>query len=115
MALFRTLLVVLLATLTAYTAVVVSRHGMDFLPIFYGDIAKFGWPGQFNVDFSGFLILSAVWTAWRNRFSPLGLALGVVAFFGGMMFLTIYLLIESLRTKGDVAALLLGPSRAGRG
>ena len=30
------------------------------------------WPGQFNFDFFGFLILSATWTAWRNQFSALG-------------------------------------------
>ncbi len=112
MAFFRALLAVLLIVLCGYTAVVISNHGLNILPIFFGDIAKMGWPGQFNVDFSGFLILSALWTAWRHHFSLLGLALSVVALFGGMSFLTVYLLVASYHVKGDMKALLLGPKRA---
>src|SRR3546814_1654091 len=48
---FRTLLVILWLALAAYTAVVISRHGLGLLPIFFGDMAKLGWPGQFNLDF----------------------------------------------------------------
>jgi hypothetical protein len=102
----------MLATLAAYTAVVISSHGWNLLAVFFGDIAAMAWPGQFNLDFMGFLILSAVWTAWRHHFSPAGLALGVLAFFGGMMFLTVYLLAVSYRTGGNVRALLLGARRA---
>jgi hypothetical protein len=29
-----------------------------------------------------------------------------------MMFLSVYLLVQSLRTRGDIAALMLGPERA---
>jgi hypothetical protein len=111
---FRLFLAVFLLTLSAYTAIVIANHGWNLLAVFFGDIAKMGWPGQFNLDFMGFLALSALWTAWRHNFSPAGLALSVVAFFGGMGFLTIYLLIESFRAKGDVRALLLGPARAAR-
>lgn len=59
---FRTLLIIFWLALAAYTAVVISRHGFGFLPIFFGDVAKLGWPGQFNLDFLCFLILSALWT-----------------------------------------------------
>ncbi len=52
-------------------------------------------------------MLSALWTAWRNAFSGVGLLLGVVAFFGGMMFLAIYLLILSFSVR-DIGELLLG-------
>jgi hypothetical protein len=37
--------------------------------------------------------------------------LGLCAFFGGALFLSLYLFIESFRTKGDVTALLLGENR----
>jgi hypothetical protein len=111
MSAFRLLLVLMLAVLTVYTAIVISRHGIDLMSVFFGDIARMGWPGQFNVDFTGFLMLSALWTAWRHHFSPAGLGLAVLAFFGGMMFLTIYLLIASMQVKGDVRALLLGTRR----
>jgi hypothetical protein len=112
MVLFRVLLATMLVTLTAYTAVVVANHGLNLLPVFFGDIGKMAWPGQFNLDFSGFLVLSALWTAWRHHFSPLGLALALIAFFGGMGFLATYLLWASFHVKGDVKALLLGVKRA---
>src|SRR3546814_10511094 len=80
---FRTLLVILWLALAAYTAVVISRHGLGLLPIFFGDMAKLGWPGQFNLDFLSFLILSALWTAWRNGFTAIALLLALIAFFGG--------------------------------
>ena len=112
MAGFRVLLVVLFLALGGYTALVVARHGLDLLPIFFGDMAKLGWAGQFNLDFLCFLILSALWTAWRNGFSPLGLVLAVVAFFGGSGFLLPYLLVLTLRARGDMAVVLLGKPRA---
>jgi hypothetical protein len=111
MTLFRILLLVMLTALTVYTAIVIANHGWLLLDVFIGDLVKMGWPGQFNLDFTGFLTLSAIWTAWRHQFSPAGLALAVLAFFGGMMFLTIYLLVASYQVKGDVKALLLGPGR----
>jgi hypothetical protein len=77
------------------------------MPVFFGDMAAMGWPGQFNLDFMGFLILSALWTAWRNGFSAIGLILAVVAAFGGMAFLSIYLLVLSLGT-GNIRDILLG-------
>lgn len=109
---FRILLGLMLIVLSAYTAVVISNHGLTLFAVFFGDMAKMAWPGQFNLDFTGFLILSALWTAWRHQFSPAGLALAVLAAVGGMMFLTVYLLIVSYEVKGDVKALLLGKSRA---
>jgi hypothetical protein len=113
MVLFRLLLMVMLVVLAGYTAVVIANHGMNLLPVFFGDIVEMAWPGQFNLDFTGFLILSALWTAWRHHFSPLGLALSVVALFGGMMFLTVYLLTMSFQANGDMNVLLLGARRAG--
>lgn len=108
----RLLLMLILLVLSGYTAVVISNHGWNLLPVFFGDMSAMAWPGQFNLDFMGFLILSALWTAWRHHFSPAGIALGVLAFFGGMMFLTIYLLVSSYQVKGSVKALLLGSQRA---
>lgn len=111
MAVFRLLLVGLWVALVAYTAVVIANHGMGLISIYFGDIAKMGWPGQFNLDFLWFLVLSALWTAWRGGFAPLSLALAVVAFFGGAGFLLPYLLILTLQAKGDMAAVLLGVRR----
>jgi len=106
------MLVSYLVVLGGYTAVVISNHGWDLLTVFFGDMAAMAWPGQFNLDFMGFLMLSALWTAWRHHFSPAGLGLAVIAFFGGMMFLAIYLLVLSFQTKNGVAEMLLGRERA---
>jgi hypothetical protein len=54
------------------------------------------------------LMLSALWVSWRHRFSGVGLALGVVAFFGGMGFLSVYLFVQSFLTKGNVVEILIG-------
>jgi len=85
---------------------------MGFLQIFFGDIAAFGWPGQFNLDFLLLLALSALWVAWRHEYSTGGLLLAVAAFFGGAGFLLPYLAIASWQSGGDVRALLMGPSRS---
>ena len=108
---FRILLVAILATIVVYTVPVILNHGLTLFPVFFGDILKMGWPGQFNLDFLGFLVLSAFWTAWRNQYSTSGLGLAVLAFFFGAPFLTTYLLFLSFQTDGDVKAMLLGAQR----
>ena len=108
---FRLLLATIFVAILGYTAVVVQNHGLGLLAVFFGDMAVMGWPGQFNLDFMCMLTLSGLWVAWRHGFGATGIALGLVALFGGALFLSLYLLIESVRARGDVRALLLG-SRA---
>lgn len=105
---FRILLVVIFLAISGYTVVVINNHGIGLLPVFFGDIAEMGWPGQFNLDFMCFLALSALWVSWRHEFSAVGLLLGVCAFFGGALFLSIYLFIQSYRVNGNVNLLLMG-------
>lgn len=112
MTLFRLFLATCLVAIAAYTSVTIANHGLNLLPVFFGDMAEMGWPGQFNLDFMCFLALSALWVAWRHQFSASGLALAVIAFFGGMLFLSIYLLVHTGRTRGDMKVLLLGEGRA---
>ena len=109
---FRILLVIMFACIVGYTAIVGVNYGWNLLPIFFGDIAAMTWPGQFNFDFLCFLMLSGLWLAWRHHFSPGGLVLGLLGFFGGMMFLAPYLLIASFRADGDMKILFLGKDRA---
>ncbi len=105
---FRTLLVVIFLAISGYTVVVINNHGIGLLPVFFGDMAEMGWPGQFNLDFMCLLALSALWVSWRHQFSAVGLLLGVCAFFGGALFLSIYLFIQSYRVNGNVNLLLMG-------
>ena len=107
MLVLRLVLAAHLAVLTVYSLIVMANHGWNLFPAFFGDMAAMGWPGQFNLDFTGFLILSALWTAWRNNFSGIGLLLAVLAFFGGMMFLSIYVLILSLSAR-SIPEILVG-------
>lgn len=108
---FRTLLVLLFATIAIYTAIVIGEHGLGLFSVFLGDIAEMEWAGQFNVDFMCFLTLSATWLAWRHEFSPLGLALGVCGFFGGALFLSAYLLYLTFATNGRTDEIFLGNDR----
>ncbi len=112
MVLFRAFLIAAFCVIAGYTAIVIGAHGSDFIPLFNADIMAMTWRGQFNTDFSCFLLLSAIWVAWRHHFNPVGLVLAVVAFFGGMLFLSAYLLLASFAVRSDAAALLLGPRRA---
>jgi len=110
---FRIFLAALLLMVVGYTIPVLMEHGISPLfSTFFGDMSKFGWAGQFNNDFMGFLVLSAVWLAWRHHFSAAGLALGVGGFFGGIPFLTGYLLIVSFQSNDDIVALFVGENRA---
>jgi hypothetical protein len=90
---FRILLAVIFICIAGYTAVVIANHGTGLFAVFFGDIAKMGWPGQFNLDFLGFLTLSGLWLA---------------------CVLTAYLFVASLQAKGDPAELFLGKTRAQR-
>lgn len=112
MTIFRGFLVTCLVAILGYTSVTIAHHGIDLLPVFFGDMAKMAWPGQFNLDFMTFLMLAGIWVSWRHQFSPAGLALGVIAVFGGMLFMSGYLLVHSFKTRGDITALLLGERRA---
>ncbi|WP_101758052.1 hypothetical protein [Oceanicoccus sp. KOV_DT_Chl] len=109
---FRILLAIVFIGITLYTIVTISEHGWSLLPVFFGDMAKMEWPGQFNFDFMCFLILSGLWVSWRHNFSAAGILLGLVAVFGGALFLSAYLFIYSYKVNGDINALLLGSQRA---
>jgi len=109
---FRMFLVAVFVVIAGYTLVVVASHGLNLLPVFFGDMTRMQWPGQFNLDFMCMLLLSGLWVSWRHQFSVTGLVLGLVAVFGGALFLSAYLFVESFRTKGDMRKLLLGVTRA---
>ena len=114
MAALRAYLVAALAGLSGDTLVVGFDHGWNLLPIFFSNLADMTWSGQFNLDFMTFLGLSGIWMAWRHQFTGGAIAIGVVAFFGGMMFLAPYLLWASAQAGGDAKILLLGKERASR-
>lgn len=105
---FRVMLGLILLILSGYTGKVLSIDGFTLFQVFFGDMAKLQWPGQFNLDFMFMLSLSAVWVAWRNRFTPMGLGLAILAFFLGSAFLGVYLLVLSLQPGATGKSILMG-------
>lgn len=105
---FRSLLVTLFAITFVYTLIITGTHGWNFLPTVLSNVQALNWSGQFNIDFACYLVLSAVWVAWRNRFSAQGILLAVLASVGGILFFAPYLLVLTFSTKGNVKMLLLG-------
>ena len=111
MNLLRAGLILMFATLATYTILVVLSDGIDLVSPYFGDIFAIGWPGQFNLDFLCYLILSATWVAWRHRFSSLGMLLAALALVGGILFFAPYLLVTIHRSKGSVELMLTGVNK----
>lgn len=111
MKLLKVLLVFFAVAIAVYTLAVFFRDGVNFVPPFVSAIASVTWQGQFNLDFSFYIILSALWLMWRHEFSPVGYGLAALSIFG-MAFFAPYLLIQCVRARGDVQRLLLGGQAA---
>lgn len=105
---FRLLLIAITAAIAVFTVAAVANDGWNLVPHFFGPIFAFTWQGQFNVDFTTYLILSGVWTAWRGEFTGSSIALGVLAPPLGILFFAPYLIYLTRRSKGDPKKLLLG-------
>ncbi len=105
---FRLLLVVFCVVVSVYTIAAIANDGVNLFANTLPAIAQVGWPGQFHVDFFTYLALTGLWVAWRHKFTPAGIALGVAAALLGIIFLSIYLLRELKRNGGNVPVLLLG-------
>lgn len=108
MNIFRFLLGVLFTGTLIYTIQVGINHGWNLLTIFFEDIFKMTWAGQFNLDFMCLLILSGLWMAWRNQFTWKGIVLGLLGVVGGILVLSSYLFILSFQVDGNTKKLFLG-------
>ena len=106
MLLLRLLCIIIFISLSVYTAPVLMAEP-NLFPAFFGAIGAGGWQGQFNLDFMFMLTLSALWVGWRHGVNPAGLALALLAFLGGAMFLSVYLFVQSFRCE-SVRAILVG-------
>jgi len=102
---------ILVGLVAVYTLVTIGREGLDLISPFFGDLFALGWPGQFNLDFSTYLILSTVWFLWRNAFSTQAIAFAPLVCVGGMLVLGPYLIWLSFRVHRRMDVLLLGPTR----
>lgn len=105
---FRLFLVAVFAAVIVYTFVVGNNHGWSFFSPFFGDIMAMNWAGQFNLDFSFFLIFGGLWVAWRNKFNMTGIALGIFTLIGGIPFVSAYLYILSSKENVGIKEILIG-------
>ncbi len=105
---FRFFLVAVFATVIFYTFIVGSNHGWNIFSPFFGDIAAMNWAGQFNLDFSFFLIFTGLWMAWRNQFNASGIAMGLFTLVAGIPFVSAYLFVLSLKPNVGIKELLIG-------
>ncbi|MBD3664157.1 hypothetical protein [Sulfitobacter aestuariivivens] len=111
MTFLKTLSAVMFVALLSYTLVTGATYGWNLFEIFFTDMLAMTWPGQFNFDFTGFLILSGLWVLWRHEFSVVGWVLAPVAFVGGILFLSAYLFYLTSRRVTTMPELLLGEAR----
>jgi len=108
---FRAFLVVAFVAELVYTIIAGNNQGWNIFPIIIDSIVSLTWVGQFNLDFTFFLALTGLWVAWRNKFSSLGIILGLVAFVGGIVFLSVYLFFLSFNSNDSVKEILIGNNK----
>ncbi|HEX8193219.1 MAG TPA: hypothetical protein VF552_09990 [Allosphingosinicella sp.] len=66
------------------------------------------WRAQLYLDLELQLLVFAAWAVWRERSFGIGLACATATMLLGALFTLPYLLVASIRAKGDVGRLLLG-------
>ncbi len=92
---------------------VASVHGFSSAPLaalaaqFMGDFAH-PWRGLINLDLSIHLALLAGWMVYRAASWPAGLACAALALLFGGAFTLGYLLVVTVRARGDMRLVMLG-------
>lgn len=105
---FKLLLIVQTLGLVIYTTIAAKNFGWNLFDVYVGDILKLNWNGQFNLDFSCYLVLSAIWIMWRNHFSINAILYAIAAAIIGIMFFAPYLLYLLVIEKGNFKRVLIG-------
>jgi hypothetical protein len=100
--LLKSLLIFQTLAVMFYTVLAVKNEGMDLFPVFISNITQMGWNGQFNLDFSMYLVLSGIWIMWRNKWSISSIFIGVSAMILGIVFFAPYLLFLVIKEKGNL-------------
>ncbi|MCU0375109.1 MAG: hypothetical protein MUF24_07360 [Chitinophagaceae bacterium] len=106
--LLKALLVVQIILLLIATIAAVQQQGWNLFPIFIENVKALNWNGQFNLDFSCYLLLSGLWIMWRHRFAPSAVIGGAFAMVAGILAFAPYLLYLLFAEKGNLVKVLLG-------
>ena len=105
---FLYVLIAMIALIVVYTMAAVANGGINLITPFLTPIFALNWQGQFNIDFTCYLVLSGIWMAWRGGFTGGSIALGILAPPLGILFFAPYLLYLVSKSRGDPRQLLLG-------
>lgn len=106
--LLKALLITQTIAVLIYTFSAYQKEGATLFGIFISNLQSFHWNGQFNLDFSCYLVLSGLWTMWRNKFSAASIAVGSMAMVVGILLFAPYILFLLTKEKGDLKKVLTG-------
>jgi hypothetical protein len=102
------LLIVQTLLLVVYTMYVGINEGWIFVSVAINNIKSLGWNGQFTLDFSCYLMLSAFWIAWRNKYTAQSIFIAIVAYVLGIVVFAPYLLYLLFKEEGNIKKMLVG-------
>lgn len=102
------LLIIQTLGLLIYTIIAIQNDGFSFLERAIEFAMSMTWMGQFALDFQCYLMLSALWVAWRNKFSMKASLLAVIALILGIVVFAPYLLYLLREEKGNLKKVLIG-------
>ena len=105
---FRYILIAMTALIVAFTVAAVANGGINLITPFFTPIVALSWQGQFNIDFTCYLVLSGLWMAWRGGFTSGSIVLGIIAPPLGILVFAPYLLYLVGESNGDPRRFLLG-------
>lgn len=94
--------------LLIYTIIAIKNDGPNFLGRAGEFLLSLKWMGQFTLDFNCYLMLSALWLTWRNKFSVRSILLALSAMILGIIVFAPYLLYLIVQEKGDLKKVLTG-------
>jgi hypothetical protein len=106
--LLKSLLILQTLAILVYTGFAIKKEGWVLFKIFTNNLLALNWNGQFNLDFSFYLILSGIWIMWRNKFTTYSILLSTIAMIAGIMFFAPYLFYLLIKENGDVQKVLTG-------
>jgi hypothetical protein len=104
----RGLLIVQTLTVLIYTFLAFKNEGSNLFGVFLSNIQSLTWNGQFNLDFSCYLVLSALWIMWRNKFTSSSILIAVVAMIIGIIIFAPYLFWLLITENGDLKRVIVG-------
>jgi hypothetical protein len=106
--LFRAFLLIVWAAVAGVTLWALVERGLLSAPrTFLSDLAH-PWRAQFYADLEAHLLLLGAWMICRERRTLVGAACAAATLLLGALFSLPYVLIASIRAKGDIRRLLLG-------